>query len=82
LSACSPLSLAGSFMVFFSKSVSDIRIHQAELMNLISEMGLSESQFRVLVEDYHDIPECDQGIREFGLSLDEYSALWDKGCVL
>jgi hypothetical protein len=30
---------------------------ELELMNLISEMGLSESQFRLLVEDYHDVLE-------------------------
>ena len=42
----------------------DIRITEQEchfvkleLMNLISEMGVSESQFQMLVEDYHDVLE-------------------------
>ncbi len=46
----------------------DIRItkHESyfveeELMNLISEMGVSESQFRMLVEDYHDVLEMKLG---------------------
>jgi NurA-like 5'-3' nuclease len=34
---------------------------ELELMNLISEMGLSKSQFRLLVEDYHDILEMRPG---------------------
>jgi hypothetical protein len=46
----------------------DIRITKQEchfmelaLMNLISEMGLSKSQFRLLMEDYHDVLEMRPG---------------------
>jgi hypothetical protein len=31
-------------------------------MNLISEMGLSKSQFEMLMEDYHDILEMRPGL--------------------
>jgi hypothetical protein len=47
----------------------DIRITEQEghfikleLMNLISEMGLSKSQFEMLMEDYHDILEMRPGL--------------------
>ena len=34
---------------------------ELELMSLVSEMGLTESQFRMLVEDYHDVLEMRPG---------------------
>jgi hypothetical protein len=34
---------------------------ELELMSLVSEMGLTESQFRILVEDYHDVLEMRPG---------------------
>ena len=35
----------------------DGHFKELELMGLIGEMGLSESQFRMLIEDYHDVLE-------------------------
>jgi NurA-like 5'-3' nuclease len=48
---------------------SDIRITEQEghfmkleLMSLISEMGLSKSQFEMLIKNYHDVLETRSGV--------------------